>query len=71
NNTYAVSNLIRLSKLEQLYSQLQTKTKDTSEERMITLEKCLAGLVRRAFITPMEAEKWANNPLAFVEEMQH
>ncbi len=71
NNIYAVSNLIRLNKLEQLYSQLQTKTKDMSEERMITLEKCLAGHVRRGLITPMEAEKWANNPIAFVEEMQH
>lgn len=71
HNIYAVANLIRLTKLEQLYSQLQTKTKNTSEERMITLEKCLAGLVRKGLVTPMEAEKWANNPLAFIEEMQH
>lgn len=71
NNIYSVANLIRLIKLEQLYSQLQTRTKNTSEERMLTLEKCLAGLVRKGLVTPMEAERWANNPTAFVEEMQH
>jgi twitching motility protein PilT len=70
NNIYAVSNLIRLSKLEQLYSQLQTKTKNIPEERMITLERTLANLVRAGHITPIEAEKWANNQIAFVEEMQ-
>lgn len=70
NNIYAVSNLIRLGKVEQLYSQLQTRTKDTPEERMTTLERSLAMLVRRGAITPLEAEKWANNPQAFIEEMQ-
>ena len=70
NNTYAVSNLIRLSKLEQIYSQLQTKTKNIPEERMVTLERTLAGLVRKGVVTPAEAEKWANNPTAFLEEMQ-
>ena len=70
NNIYAVSNLIRLGKVEQLYSQLQTRTKDTPEERMTTLERSLAMLVRRGVVTPLEAEKWANNPQAFVEEMQ-
>lgn len=71
NNIYAVSNLIRLTKTEQIYSQLQTRTKDTPEERMTTLERSLANLVRTGKITPLEAEKWANNPSAFVEEMQH
>ncbi|MBI5763316.1 MAG: PilT/PilU family type 4a pilus ATPase [Planctomycetes bacterium] len=71
NNIYSVSNLIRLTKTEQLYSQLQTRTKDTPEERMTTLERSLANLVRTGTITPLEAEKWANNPSAFVEEMQH
>ncbi|RIK67105.1 MAG: twitching motility protein [Planctomycetota bacterium] len=70
NNIYAVSNLIRLGKVEQLYSQLQTRTKDVPEERMTTLERSLAVLVRRGVISPLEAEKWANNPQAFMEEMQ-
>jgi len=38
---------------------------------MVTMEKSLAQLVRKGIVTPMEAEKWANNPLAFVEEMQN
>ena len=71
NNIYSVANLIRLNKLEQLYSQLQTRTKNIPEERMVTMEKSLAQLVRQGMITPIEAEKWANNPLAFVEEMQN
>jgi len=71
NNIYSVANLIRLNKLEQLYSQLQTRTKNIPEERMVTMEKSLAVLVRQGVVTPMEAEKWANNPLAFVEEMQN
>ncbi|HKQ50200.1 MAG TPA: PilT/PilU family type 4a pilus ATPase [Phycisphaerae bacterium] len=70
NNIYAVANLIRLVKTEQVYSQMQTRTKDVPEERMTTLERSLAMLVRRGQITPLEAEKWANNPSAFMEEMQ-
>lgn len=70
NNIYACSNLIRLCKMEQIYSQLQTRTKDVPEERMTTLERSLANLVRAGHITPLEAEKWANNPSAFLEEMQ-
>ncbi|HUN82702.1 MAG TPA: PilT/PilU family type 4a pilus ATPase [Phycisphaerae bacterium] len=71
NNIYSVSNLIRQTKMEQIYSQLQTRTKDVPEERMTTLERSLAVLVRTGKITPLEAEKWANNPQAFLEEMQH
>ncbi|GJQ27372.1 MAG: twitching motility protein PilT [Phycisphaerae bacterium] len=70
NNIYACSNLIRQCKVEQIYSQLQTRTKDVPEERMTTLERSLANLVRAGHITPLEAEKWANNPSAFLEEMQ-
>ena len=47
NNTYALANLIRTTKLEQIYSQLQTKTRDLPTERMITLEHSLADLVVR------------------------
>jgi twitching motility protein PilT len=71
NNIYAVSNLIRQTKMEQIYSQLQTRTKDIPEERMTTLERSLANLVRGGKVTPLEAEKWANNPSSFLEELQH
>ncbi len=70
NNTYALANLIRLAKTEQIYSMLQTRTKDAPEERMTTLERSLAQLVRRGTITALEAEKWANHPGAFLDEMQ-
>ncbi len=70
NNMYSVSNLIRQVKIEQVYSQLQTRTKDIPTERMVTMERSLVGLVRRGLITPQEAEKWANNPNAFVDEMK-
>ena len=47
NNTYAVANLIRTGKIEQLYSQLQTKTRNKPDEKMITLEKHLSMLVKQ------------------------
>jgi len=70
NNIYALANLIRLGKTEQIYSLLQTRTKDVPNERMTTMERSLAILVRRGVIAPLEAEKWVNNPTAFLEEMQ-
>ncbi len=70
NNTYAVSNLIRLVKLEQIYTQLQSRTKDVPEERMMTLERSLAKLAKSGLVTPAEAEKWANHPNAFLDELQ-
>ena len=70
NNTYAVSNLIRLGKMEQIYTQLQTKTKNVPEERMTTLERSMATLVHRGLVTALEAEKWVNHPSAFLDEMQ-
>lgn len=70
NNTYAMSNLIRLAKMEQVYTQLQTRTKDVPEERMTTLERSLATLVHRGLISPHEAEKWANHPSALMDELQ-
>jgi twitching motility protein PilT len=69
-NTYGVSNVIRLGKTEQIYSQLQTRTKDVPDERMITLERSLAALVRDGKVAALEAEKWANHPNAFLDEMQ-
>jgi twitching motility protein PilT len=70
NNTYACSNLIRVRKVEQLYSQLQSQTRDVPEQRMCTLERSLAQLVRRGAISPLEAEKSANHAASFADEMQ-
>ncbi|HAU37460.1 MAG TPA: twitching motility protein [Phycisphaerales bacterium] len=71
NNTYAVANLIRLGKLEQLYTFLQTRTRDVPEERMVTMERSLATLVRQGVVSPLEAEKWANDRAAFLDEMKN
>ncbi len=70
NNTYGVANLIRLAKVEQIYSILQSRTRNLPDERMMTLERSLALLVRSGKVTPLEAEKWANHPNSFVDEMQ-
>jgi len=70
NNTYALSNLIRQRKMEQVYTFLQTRTKDLPGERMVTLERSLATLVRQGDISPLEAEKWANHPTVFLDEMK-
>jgi twitching motility protein PilT len=70
NNTYAVANLIRTGKIEQIYSQLQTRTRNKPDEKMITLEKHLATLVKQGEIDLLEAQKWANDTKAFVDCMQ-
>jgi twitching motility protein PilT len=69
NNNYAIANLIRTGKLEQIYSQLQTRTKNVPEERMIAFEKHLARLVKQNKIDLLEAQKWTNDPKAFVDAM--
>lgn len=71
NNTYALANLIRLRKMEQVYTFLQTRTKDVPEERMLTLERSLALLVKKGLVSPLEAEKWANHRQTFLDEMKH
>lgn len=70
NNNYACANLIRTGKVEQLYSQLQTKTRDKPDEKMITLEKHLSILVKDEQIDLLEAQKWTNDLKAFVDCMQ-
>lgn len=70
NNTYAVSNLIRMRKPEQIYTQLQTRIKDIPEERMTTMERSLARLVAEGQVAPLEAEKWADDPNTFLDEMK-
>jgi twitching motility protein PilT len=67
NNNYAVANLIRMGKNEQIYSQLQTKMQNRYDEKMITMERHLAQLVRDEKIDILEAQKWANNLTTFNE----
>ncbi|MBN2139286.1 MAG: PilT/PilU family type 4a pilus ATPase [Sedimentisphaerales bacterium] len=70
NNNYACANLIRTGKIEQMYSQLQTKTRNRPDEKMITLEKHLSMLVKQGRVELLEARKWANNIKTFTDAMQ-
>jgi len=71
NNSQATSNLIRTAKVEQIYSQLQTHTRDIPTERMRSLERSLAEMVVRGEVKAEEAERWANNPSAFWSDLRH
>lgn len=70
NNNYACANLIRTGKTEQMYSQLQTKTRDMPDERMIAMESHLARLVKADKVDLLEAQKWANNVKCFIDAMK-
>ncbi|MBC8472265.1 MAG: PilT/PilU family type 4a pilus ATPase [Planctomycetes bacterium] len=70
NNNYACANLIRTGKVEQIYSQLQTKTRNRPDEKMMTLERHLATLVKEDKIDLLEAKKWANDLKCFTDAMQ-
>jgi len=70
NNNYACANLIRTGKIEQIYSQLQTKTREKTDEKMITMEKHLAMLVKEDKVDLLEAKKWVNNIKTFTDAMQ-
>ncbi len=70
NSNYAVANLIRKGKMEQIYSQMQVKTKNQTDERMITFESHLAILVKRGQIDLQEAQKWANDIKSFQDAMK-
>jgi twitching motility protein PilT len=70
NNNYACANLIRTGKIEQIYSQLQTKTREKIDEKMITMEKHLAMLVNSDKVDLLEAKKWVNNIKTFTDAMQ-
>jgi twitching motility protein PilT len=61
-NTPAIGNLIRERKISQIYSQLQTGSKDG----MNTLEQCLIRLVESEAITQQEALSKASNPKALL-----
>ncbi len=70
NNNYACANLIRTGKIEQIYSQLQSRTRNRPDEKMITIEKHLAMLVKQDKVDLLEAKKWANNLKSFLDVMQ-
>jgi len=70
SNNYAVANLIRKGKIEQIYSVIQVKTKDQPNERMITMERHLARLVKQGQIDLLEAQKWANDENCFIDAMK-
>ena len=63
-NTSAIGNLIRERKVSQIYSQLQTGSKDG----MNTLEQCLQDLVEKGEITMEEAISKCSNPKALIKE---
>ena len=65
-NTPAIANLIRERKVSQIYSQLQTG----SREGMNTLEQCLQKLVESETITQQEAISKASNPKALLQAEQ-
>ena len=69
NSNYAVSNLIRKNKIEQIYSQMQIKTKNQPDERMITMERHMAKLVKTKKIDLLEAQKWTNDHKSFIDAM--
>jgi twitching motility protein PilT len=71
NSNYALANLIRKGKIEQMYSQMQVKTKDQPDERMITMERHLAILVKSGVIEQFEAQKWANDLKSFEDAMKN
>ena len=70
NNNYACANLIRTGKVEQLYSQLQTRTRAMPDEKMIAMESHLARLVKEGHVDLLEAKKWVNNIKVFTDCMQ-
>lgn len=70
NTNYACANIIRIGKIEQLYSQLQTKTKNVPGEKMMTMERHLAQLVHEDKVDLLEAKKWANNIVSFTDALK-
>ncbi len=70
NNTFSVANLIRQLKLEQIYSLIQTHTRDEPAQRMSTLERSLAALVKAGTISRLEAERACNEPRVLEDELK-
>ncbi len=62
-NTPAIANLIREKKVSQIYSQLQTGSKDG----MNTLEQCISSLIRNGSISMDEGLNKSSNPNAIIQ----
>ena len=60
-NTHAVGSLIRQMNIAQIYSAIQTGSRDM----MCTLERSLVRLVNEGKVSADEAERWANLPEVF------
>ncbi len=69
NNTYAVANLLRQVRPEHIYSIMQTQNRDEPRQRMRTMERSLVELVRAGIVDEQEAERAANRPTTFAEEL--
>jgi twitching motility protein PilT len=65
-NTPAIGNLIRERKVSQIYSQLQTGSRDG----MNTLEQCLLNLVQTGKVSQQEALSKASNPKALLSNTE-
>lgn len=70
NSNYAVANLVRKGKIEQIYSQMQVKTKNQPDEKMVTFERHLAILVKRGVVDLLEAQKWAGDMKSFQDALK-
>jgi twitching motility protein PilT len=70
NNTFSVANCIRQLKLEQIYSLMQTHTRDEPGQRMTTMERTLAIMVNRGVIARADAERNVNDPRIFEDELR-
>lgn len=62
HNNFGLSNLIRQQRPEQMFSLMQTQNRDVPAQRMCTLERSLAQLVRSGDISREEAMLAANHP---------
>jgi len=70
NNTYALANLIRQVRLEQIFTVLQTHTRDVPDQRMTSFERSLALLVREGKVALSEAQRCANHPQILADELE-
>ena len=70
HNNFAVSNLIRQNRPEQMFSLMQTMTRDEPEQRMCTMERSLARLVMDGVLDRTEAELAANHRELLVDEYE-
>lgn len=70
NNTFSVSNLIRQLRLDQIYSLLQTNTRDEPAQRMTTMERSLATHLHAGRISRVEAERAATYPQMLDDELE-